>query len=188
MALDAICIYCGSSIGRHGEYAEQARVLAAALARQGITIIYGGAQVGLMGEIANAALAAGGRVIGVIPQALADREITHHELTELHVVHSMHERKALMAKLSDGFVALPGGIGTFEELFEIWTWAQLGLHAKPCGLFNIGGYYDPLIAFLDRAVGEGFIKPKVRGMLITTASAEDLVARFSAYHGSVVRK
>jgi uncharacterized protein (TIGR00730 family) len=188
MSLDSICIYCGSSAGRDEKYTGQARELACALACQGITIIYGGARVGLMGEIADAALEAGGRVVGVIPHALVDKEVAHHGLTELHVVSSMHERKALMAELSDGFVALPGGIGTFEELFEIWTWAQLGLHAKPCSLFNAAGYYDPLIAFLDQAVGEGFLKPAVRGMLITATAPDDLIARLRAYKAVGVQK
>src|SRR4051812_5031661 len=134
-----------------------------------------------MGVIADAVLSAGGTAIGVIPQALVDRELAHSGLTELHIVGSMHERKALMAELSDGFVALPGGIGTLEEIFEIWTWAQLGMHDKPCGLLNIAGYFDPLLEFLDRAVEEKFVRDVHRSMLIVESDPESLLARFEAY-------
>lgn len=147
-------------------YRAAAAALGTALAERGIGLVYGGARVGLMGVVADAALAAGGEVTGVIPQALVDREIGHSGLSDLRLVGSMHERKALMASLADAFVALPGGIGTFEELFEMWTWTQLGSHAKPCGLLNVAGFYDRLLGFLDHVVGEGFLKPVHREMLL----------------------
>ena len=153
-----ICVYAGSNPGAKAAYAEAAGDLARLLAERGIGVVYGGGKVGLMGILADTALAAGGEVIGVIPQDLIDREIGHTGLTELHVVGSMHERKALMAELSDGFVALPGGAGTLEELIEIYTWSQLGLHDKPMGVLNVAGYYDGLAALLDHAVQEGFLR------------------------------
>jgi uncharacterized protein (TIGR00730 family) len=158
------------------------------LARQGIGIVYGGGRIGLMGAVADAALAAGGEVIGVIPQALLDREIGHRGVTELRVVGSMHERKALMADLADGFVALPGGIGTLEELFEMWTWGQLGLHQKPCGLIEVTGFFAPLLTFLDRLVVTGFVKPEHRAMLLEASSPEDLLARVLAYQPPEIPK
>jgi uncharacterized protein (TIGR00730 family) len=171
-----ICVFCGSNRGNHPAYLEQATVFGRLLATRDIGLVYGGAHVGLMGALADAALAAGGEVIGVIPQALMDREIAHRGLTELRVVTSMHERKAQMAELSDAFVALPGGIGTLEELFEVWTWNQLGIHAKPCGVLNVRRFYDPLSAFLDHVVSEGFLKPENRGALRVEEEPEALLA------------
>lgn len=183
-----ICVFCGSSAGNQPVYIQAARQLGAALADTSIGLVYGGAQVGLMGAVADAALAAGGEVTGVIPQHLVERELAHTGLTRLHEVSSMHERKAMMADLSDGFVALPGGVGTFEELFEIWTWAQLGHHQKPCALLNVGGYYDKLIAFLDHATSEGFMKPAYRDMLIVADDVDSLLARIHAYEPPKVAK
>lgn len=164
-AVRRICVFCGSSAGRGSAYLHAAEQLGQLMAQRGIGLVYGGASVGLMGAVANAVLAAGGQVTGVIPQALVEREVAHHGLEDLRVVGSMHERKALMADLSDAFIALPGGIGTFEELFEVWTWTQLGNHAKPCGVLNVNGFYSMLGAFLDQVVEEGFLKPVHRGML-----------------------
>jgi uncharacterized protein (TIGR00730 family) len=161
-----ICIFCGSSTGTQPAYREAAEAMGALLAQRRIGLVYGGGHVGLMGVIADAVLAGGGEAIGVIPQALADREIAHAGLTELHVVDSMHSRKALMADLSDAFIAMPGGVGTFEEFFEAVTWTQLGVHRKPCGLLNAGAFYTPLVAFIDQAVTEGFIKPTHRATII----------------------
>lgn len=163
--LASVCVFCGSSPGVRPIYAEAADGFGTALARAGIRLVYGGGNVGLMGRVADAVLAAGGEAVGVIPRFLMNREVGHHGLTELHVVETMHERKALMAKLSDAFAVLPGGIGTFEELFEVWTWRQLGLHPKPCGVLNVGGYYDRLTEFLDVAVTEGFLQPGHREAL-----------------------
>jgi uncharacterized protein (TIGR00730 family) len=166
------CVFCGSNSGLKPEYREAAVELGTALARRGIGLVYGGAANGLMGAVADAVLARGGEAIGVIPQHLLDREVGHRGLTELYVTASMHERKARMAALSDGFLALPGGIGTFEELFEIWTWAMLGHHAKPCALLNVAGYYDRLTGFLDFVVEEGFLKPQHRALLLEADSIE----------------
>jgi uncharacterized protein (TIGR00730 family) len=161
-----VCVFCGSNVGVQPAYAEAAEAMGALLARRNVGIVYGGGHVGLMGVLANSALAAGGEVIGIIPQALADREIAHAGLTELHVVDSMHTRKAMMADLADAFVAMPGGVGTFEEFFEAVTWTQLGLHRKPCGLLNVNAFYSPLAAFIDLAVSEGFIKPIHRAAIV----------------------
>ena len=158
----SVCVFCGSSPGAHPAYEAAARDLGASLARAGERVVYGGASVGLMGALADAALAAGGEVVGVIPQSLVDREIAHRGLSVLHVVGTLHERKARMAELSDAFVALPGGAGTLEELFEVYTWGQLGLHSKPVALVNVRGYWDGLLAFLDHALAEGFIRPEHR--------------------------
>ena len=179
--LKRICVFCGSNPGRDPRYGEAARELGTLLAREAIGLVYGGASVGLMGMVADAALAAGGEVIGVIPQALVDKEVAHTGLADLRVTGSMHERKALMAELSDGFVALPGGAGTFEELFEVWTWAQLGHHGKPCALHDVAGFYRGLANFLDHATAEGFMKAPHRDMLIVAESAADLIARLRAY-------
>jgi len=157
-------------------YAEAARDLGQAIAQAGYELVYGGGSIGLMGVVADAAMAAGGKVIGVIPTELKDRELGHSVLTELRVVEDMHERKALMAELSDGFIALPGGYGTLEEFCEVLTWSQLKLHTKPFGLLNIAGYYDHFLAFLDHAVGEGLIKAKHRGLVLAETRPEDLVA------------
>lgn len=161
----SVCVYCGSQAGGRPAYARAAAALGEAIARDGLTLVYGGGRVGLMGVVADAALAAGGRVVGVIPRLLVRKEVAHAGLAELVVTGSMQERKAKMAGLSDAFVALPGGIGTLDELFEMWTWAQLGLHAKPCALINTEGYYDHLVGFLDRAVEEGFLRPGIRSLL-----------------------
>lgn len=174
-SLRRVCVYCGSSPGSDAAYVATARALGDALAGQGIGLVYGGAKIGVMGAVADAVLAAGGEVTGVIPHALMHKEVAHDQLTALHVVGSMHERKAMMAELSDAFIALPGGIGTFEELFEIWTWGQLGFHAKPCGLLNVAGYYDQLIGFLDHATAQGFIRPQHRHMLIAADAIAPLL-------------
>jgi uncharacterized protein (TIGR00730 family) len=178
-----LCIFCGSSPGARPDYAEATAELARLLAQRGIGVVYGGASVGLMGLLADTALDAGGEVIGVIPAALEAKEIAHPGLTDLHVVGSMHERKALMAELSDGFVALPGGSGTLEELFEVFTWSQLGLHRKACALLNVAGYYDGLQTFLDHAVNERFLRAEHRAMLLcedTPAAVLDALERFEA--------
>ena len=170
-----ICVYTGSRHGSRPEYTQAAETFGALLAREGIGLVYGGGRLGLMGVVADAALAAGGEVVGIIPQKLVDLEVAHSGLSELHVVHSMHERKAMMADLSDGFVALPGGIGTLEELFEVWAWLHLGYHDKPCGLLNVQGFYDPLIAFLDSIVTEGFLRSDTRTMLFSDDDGERLL-------------
>lgn len=176
-----ICVFCGSSPGLLPDYLAAARELGAALVRHNLSLVYGGAHVGLMGEIANSVMQRGGEVIGVMPQSLIDREIAHRSLSELHVVQSMHERKALMAELADGFVALPGGFGTLEELFEIVTWGQLGLHRKPFGLLNVNQFFDQLIGFLDFAVGQQFIRPQHRQMILVDADPDRLLEHFAAY-------
>lgn len=180
-----ICVFCGSSAGRLPEYRAAAVAFGELLAREGIGLVYGGAHAGLMGVLADSVLANGGEVLGVIPESLVAREIAHKGLTELHVVSSMHERKAQMAALSDAFVALPGGIGTFEELFEVWTWGQLGLHTKPCALLNVAGFYDKLSAFLDFVTGEGFLRQAVRDVLLVENDAARLVARLRQEVASV---
>ncbi len=186
--MNTICVYCGSSPGREPAYAGAARELGKLLADRGLSLVYGGAGVGIMGEVADAVLAGGGEAIGIIPEALAVKEVAHDGLTRQHVVKSMHERKALMAELSDGFIALPGGWGTFEEIFEMLTWAQLGFHEKPCGLLNAAGYYDHLHAFLEHAVEEGFVPPVCRSMLMVETNPEALLERFSSYRAPAVRK
>ncbi len=183
-----VCVFCGSNPGRRPEYRAAAMAFGTMLAREGIGLVYGGASVGLMGAVADAALAAGGEVTGVIPQMLADKELAHRGLTRLRVVGSMHARKAMMAELADAFVALPGGAGTLEEIFEVWTWAQLGEHAKPCGLLNVAGFYDPLLAFLDHAAGESFMKPQHRAMLLDAATPEAMLAALRGYVAPVVGK
>jgi len=177
--MKTICVYCGSSPGRQQVYAEAARALGRALLARGLGLVYGGASIGLMGVLADTVLAGGGRVVGVIPQALARREVAHAGLTELIVTASMHERKTRMAELSDGFIALPGGIGTFEELFEIWTWAQLGIHHKPVGLLNVAGYFDALLSFLDHATQEQFLKIGQRQLLLAECDAPVLLTRMT---------
>lgn len=176
-----ICVFSGSSAGRSNAYLDAAVLLGTLLAERGIGLVYGGAAVGLMGALADAALAARGEVIGVIPQALVEREVAHTGLSDLRVVASMHDRKALMADLSDAFIALPGGIGTFEEIFEVWTWTQLGTHAKPCAILNIEGFYDQLLGFLDHVVDEAFLKPVHRDMLLTSNDPAALLDTLSAY-------
>jgi uncharacterized protein (TIGR00730 family) len=172
----SVCVYCGSSFGADPAYLAATRELARTLAAHDLRVVYGGAHVGLMGALADTALEAGGDVVGIIPQALVDREIAHTRLTELHVVATMHERKALMAQLSDAFVALPGGIGTLEELIEVYTWAQLGLHAKPLAVINTNGYYDGLAAFLDHALDQGFLPASSRAALTVAADAASLLS------------
>jgi uncharacterized protein (TIGR00730 family) len=171
----SIAVFCGSSTGGPGGYAAAAREVGRELGRRGLELVYGGGRVGLMGVVADACLQAGGRVTGVIPQALADREVAHLHLSTLHVVASMHERKALMAQLSDAFLALPGGYGTWDELFEALTWTQLGIQHKPCGLLNVAGYYDPMIAMIDRAFADGFIRPEYRGLLLHDSGVSRLL-------------
>ena len=177
----SICVFCGSNPGNDPVYAAGARAMGAEIAKRGLTLVYGGGAVGLMGIVANAALDAGGEVHGVIPKALREKEIGHIGLTRLEVVDTMHTRKARMAELSDGFIAMPGGIGTFEELFEIWTWGQLGIHAKPLALLNVAGFYDPLAVFLDRTTEEGFLKPNHRAMVMTDTEPATLLDRMQAY-------
>jgi len=176
-----ICVFCGSSAGARPAYLNAARELGTALAARKITLVYGGATIGLMGEIARATLAGGGEVIGVIPRSMMTREVAFMELRDLRVVSSMHERKAAMADLADGFIAMPGGLGTLEEFCEIVTWAQLRLHQKPCGLLNLEGYYGQLIAFLDHGVNEGFIKPAHRGLFIVETGVTALLERMDTH-------
>jgi len=185
--LKNICVYCGSSPGRLKAYADVARALAEALVSRNIGLVYGGASIGIMGAVADHVLQLGGKAVGVIPEALMRKEVAHYRLSELYVTQSMHERKMRMAELSDGFIALPGGLGTLEELFEIWTWAQLGFHDKPCGLLNVEGYYDPLIEFLDHAVTEQFVHPSHRAILIVESDPEKLLDRFANYQPPIVK-
>lgn len=186
-SINSICVYCGSSPGRLDIYSTAAHQLAESLVRRNVRLVYGGAGIGIMGQVADKVLALGGQVVGVIPKALAHKEVAHPGLTELHVTRSMHERKMLMAELSDGFIALPGGIGTLEELFEIWTWAQLGFHQKPCGLLNVAGYYDALIDFLDHVAAEQFVKPYHRAMLMVESEPEALLERYASYQPPAVK-
>lgn len=180
MSLRAVCVFCGSSRGAKREYTEAATALGAALARSEITLVWGGGNVGLMGSVADSVLAHGGRAIGVIPRGLEERELAHAGATEMHVVGSMHERKALMADLSDAFVALPGGFGTLDELCEILTWRQLGLHAKPAGLLDVAGFYQPLLAAFDHSVREGFVQSQFRELLRVDTDSERLLTALEA--------
>ena len=174
-----LCVFCGSSVGNQSAYAEAAQAMGALLAARGIGLVYGGGHVGLMGVIADAVMVHGGEVIGVIPQTLADREIAHPGITELRVVDSMHTRKALMAELSDGFVAMPGGVGTFEEFFEVVTWTQLGLHRKRCGVLNVDRFYDPLLQLVGRAVEDGFIRADSAQIVVSDPDPSALLARLA---------
>jgi uncharacterized protein (TIGR00730 family) len=183
-----LCIFCGSSAGSRPAYANAARRMGEALVARDITLVFGGGRVGLMGEIARAMLAAGGRVVGVIPKALVRKEIAYEDLTELHVVDSMHERKALMAERSDGFVAMPGGFGTFEEFCEVLTWSQLGFHHKPVALLNVAGYFDGLLALFEHAVAEGFVRPHHRSLVLADAAPEKLLDRLAAYQAPTVEQ
>jgi uncharacterized protein (TIGR00730 family) len=176
-----VCVFCGSSAGGRPVYAESARELGRLLAARGLGLVFGGGHVGLMGVLADAVLGAGGEVVGVIPQALVDKELAHAGLTELHVVETMHQRKALMADLADGFAALPGGYGTADELFEILTWAQLGIHGKPVGLLNVAGFFDPLLAWVDGAVAEGFVRPQHRELIIARRNPSELLEALPRY-------
>ena len=184
----SVCVFCGSNSGRGERYGAGARALGAELAARGIKLVYGGGRVGLMGEVADAALAAGGHVTGVIPAALVAREVGHNALSEQHVVDSMHERKALMAELSEGFVAMPGGFGTLDETFEILTWAQLGMHRHPVGLLNVDGYFDKLLAFVDHAIGEGFVRPEYKAMLSVASTPAELLETMARYRPPTVTK
>jgi uncharacterized protein (TIGR00730 family) len=183
-----VCLFCGSSTGVRAEYTEAAAATGELIARRGLALVYGGGHVGLMGVAADAALRAGGQVIGVITQALVGWEVAHDGLTEQHVVRTMHERKAKMAALSDAFLVLPGGIGTLEEFFEVWTWGQLGEHSKPVGLLNAGGYFDGLIGFLDTMLAEGFLKARHREMLIVADTPTAVLDAFTRYEPPAVGK
>ena len=186
--MQRICVYCGSNPGGHDAYAAAAEELARVLVEHGYELVYGGAARGTMGILADAVLRLGGKVQGVIPTFLADKEIAHPGLTALHVVASMHERKAMMASLADGFIALPGGFGTLEELIEILTWGQLRFHDKPCGVINVRGYFDQLLAYLDHAEAEGFLRPENRRMLLSANDAASLLEQFHRYAAPRVEK
>ncbi len=179
--LRSVCVFCGSSEGADPTYMEAARTVGTGLAQRGLRLVYGGAHVGMMGALADAAMTAGGEVVGVIPESIVALEVAHTAVEDLRVVGSLHERKALMADLADAFIALPGGIGTFEELFEIFTWAHLGLHRKPLGLLDVAGYYGPLETMLDHAVAQGFLRPATRAMLLVESSLDVLLDRYAAW-------
>ena len=183
-----LCVYCGSNSGSRPAYADAARELAEVLVRHEIELVYGGADRGIMGVIANAVLAGGGKVHGVIPQMLCEKEIAHSGLTELHIVSSMHARKSMMAALSDGFIAMPGGFGTLEEIIEIITWGQLRFHDKPCGLLNVDGYFDHLLSYLDHAHAEGFLRAENRRMLLSDGDAVRLIQKCERYTEPHVEK
>jgi uncharacterized protein (TIGR00730 family) len=176
-----VCVFCGSSTGLNAEFAAAARTLAGELVARGIDLVYGGGNVGLMGVVADATLAAGGRITGVIPYGLVARELAHQDLTELHIVRSMHERKAMMASLCDAFIALPGGFGTLEEFAEAVTWTQLGLQRKPCGLLNVAGFYDGLLAFLEHAMAEEFLRPTHRQIVVAATEPHVLIERLATW-------
>jgi uncharacterized protein (TIGR00730 family) len=184
--LKRICVFCGSNSGGQSAYGEAAQTVGRLLAQRGIELVYGGGKVGLMGALADACLVEGGRVIGVIPQALVNKEVAHGGLTGLRIVNSMHERKAIMAGLSDVFVALPGGYGTWDELFEALSWSQLGIQRKACGILNVNGYYDPLLQLTDKAVAEGFLRKISRELLISDVDPERLLNRLSTYSVPIV--
>lgn len=188
MRLTSVCVFCGASTGHNPLYREAATLLGRTLAERGLTLIYGGGAVGLMGVVADAVMAAGGQVIGIIPQSLERSEIGHKGLTRLEVVDGMHARKARMAELADAFIALPGGLGTLEELFEVWTWGQLGYHGKPLGLLEVNGFYQQLSGFLDHLVAEGFVRAPHRSMLQRSESANDLLDRLAAWQPDVAPK
>ena len=186
--LRRVCVFCGSRPGAHEHYLEPARALGAALAATGRGLVYGGARVGLMGVVADAALAAGGEVIGVLPRALMTKELAHPGLHALHVVDSMHARKALMAELCDGFIAMPGGFGTYEELFEVITWAQLGIHEKPIGVLDVAGYFGPFRALVEGGVASGFIRPEYRGLIVVETQPGALLDVMAAHEMPRVRR
>jgi uncharacterized protein (TIGR00730 family) len=181
MTIQSVCVYCGSSPGRSSDYLIAARNLGAEIGQRGLTLVYGGSGVGLMGEVARSAINAGGEVIGVITEALNKQKVAFEGLADLRVVEDMYERKALMADLSDGFIALPGGYGTYEEFFEALTWLQLGIHTKPCGLLNVNGYYDKLLEFLDHAVDELFIYKPHRDLILSSVQPGELISKFMNY-------
>jgi hypothetical protein len=183
--MDRVCVYCGSRPGDDPAFVDAAEAFGRLLADRGLGLVYGGGDVGLMGAVADGALDAGGEVFGVIPESLAEREVAHDRLTELHVVDSMHTRKRRFAELADGFVALPGGFGTLEELVEMLTWAQLGFHTDPCGLLNVAGYYDGLVSFFDAQVAAGFVEPAHRQLLVVTDDPATLLDRFATYDSPV---
>jgi len=186
--MNRLCVFCGSSCGAREEFSSVARALGAELVRRGLELVYGGGRVGLMGVLADAVLAAGGRVVGVIPKALATKELAHDALTGLHVVGTMHERKALMAELADGFIALPGGLGTLEEFCEVVTWSQLGIHVKPCGLLNVEGYYDSLLSLFDHAVAERFVRPEHRSIVLSSHDPSLLIDALLAFRPPALSK
>lgn len=186
--ITSMCVYCGSSPGRSEAYGDAARALAEALCERSIGLVYGGATVGVMGMLADRMVQLGGRVTGVMPRSLLDKEIGHPHLTEMHVVSTMHERKQLMIDLAEGFIAMPGGAGTLEEVFEVWTWGQLGFHTKPVGFLNVAGYFDRLVGFLDHAMEEQFIRPAHRSMLIVEEDPVKMLSQFSSYQAPVVSK
>jgi len=188
MSLKSVCVFCGASSGTNPAYREAAVALGRALAERKLTLVYGGGAVGLMGIVADAALEAGGEVIGIIPESLMNAEIGHKGLSRLEVVDGMHARKARMAELSDAFIALPGGLGTLEELFEVWTWGQLGYHAKPLGLLDVNGFYDKLGGFLDHIVEEGFVRPQHRDMLLLGQQPDELLAAMDRFVAPVAPK
>jgi uncharacterized protein (TIGR00730 family) len=183
-----ICVFCGSNYGAKLVYTEVAQYLGRLIAEKGFTLVYGGGNVGLMGEIANSVLAHNGKVIGVMPKNLVDKEIAHQSLTELHVVHSMHERKALMAELSDAFIALPGGFGTFEEFFEVVTWSQLGIHKKPCGVLNVDGFYDSLLKLIENAVAEKFIRKENAELILSDSNPDILLHKIKNWNPVFIDK
>jgi len=183
-----ICVFCGSNSGIDPIYLATAEKVGKFLADNGIELVFGGGRVGLMGKIADTVMENGGKVIGIIPQALSEREVAHQGLTELHVVGSMHERKAMMADLADGFIALPGGVGTFEEFCEIVTWAQLGIHKKPCALMNVGGFYDSFIAMFDHSMNQGFIRPQHRALVLVESEIDKLYKAMLEYRPPIVEK
>ena len=187
-SLNSICVYCGSSSGTRADYVEACKPLGYELARRNITLVYGGAHVGVMGAIAESVLANGGKAIGVIPKALVELEVAHTGLTELHVVDDMHQRKAMMSGLSDGFITLPGGLGTLEELFEMLTWSQLGFHGKPVGLMNVAGYFSSLLTFLDLGVSEGFLKQAHRDLLLTDTDASGLLEQMTFNYPHLIKQ
>ncbi len=186
--MQRICVYCGSSPGDDAEFIRQAHTLGEELVRRNLALVYGGGSVGLMGHVAEAVLAAGGEVVGVITEQLVTMELGHQGLTQLHVVGTMHERKARMAELADAFIAMPGGFGTLEEIFEALTWQQLGIHAKPCGLLNVAGYYDSLIAFLDGAVTQKFIKSEHRQLVVVDTAPAALLDKLASFQSPPVDK
>lgn len=186
--MKSITVFCGSNSGFRKEYAEAAKALAGEMAARKMRLVYGGGNVGLMGIIADEVMRLGGEVTGIIPESLDEREVGHHHITKLHVVGSMHERKAMMAELADGFIAMPGGIGTFEEFFEILTWAQLGFHDKPCGILNIANYYDGLLSLCDNAVNEGFLREQHRKLILTSEDPAALIGLMETYQPPAVQK